>query len=313
MDVFEALKKVQELGADLQRSVKEMIPVCESPELAEQGISLLSLKYATLMRYNLNLVKLAQDRINGRDIGTIAKLLVEDGVALSKIRPVEKKLQHQIDRLLKAAASRSTAGDDDGDRHRPDPSAIVLDDDEDDGDAESNVYRPPRIAEVVYDGENKKRKDRDEKEKERFQARAIRSEGVREMLAEIKGRPEEIRDDGGEGNMSRAVRQMVREDDKKRRFEEENFVRLNLSKEDKKRRKQLEKSSQGPALDGSDEFAGLVSVANRVIEGKGAKGRRRERNGTDEEDEAHKVRQLDQITEEINGGSSKSKKKRRRR
>lgn len=318
MSVIEALNKVQGLSTQLCKFGSEIATFCENDEtFGEEGISLLQAKSATLMRYNRNLVRLAQARVKGKTIESIAEKLVQDWVALEKIRPLERKLRHQIDKLLKTASRKGSTNAGDADRHRPDPSALVFDSDADGsaGEEDDGVYRPPRIAEVIYDAGGEKKAARERKERERAQARAMRSEGVREMLAEVKGLPEEIRDDEMGGTQKNAaVQRLLREDEKRRKYEEENFTRLNVTRKDKKRRRDIERAMEGPALDGADEFAGLTAVADRVFTRKGTgsgKKEGKERNETNEEQ--YKLHKLDEITEAMEGNGRKSSSRKRRR
>lgn len=322
MEVREALQEVQDKGNELQTAFKALIPAFEEGDGEKRGISLLHAKYATLMRYNLSLVRMIQARVRGTDTTALADKLVEDWVALSKIRPIEKKLKYQIDSMLKTLAKGDLSSRPDDERHRPNLNAFVFSDEEEkeNDDEEEDIYRPPRIAEVVYDGNDEKRKLKEEKEREKYQARKVRSEGVRDMINDIKGRPEEIREDERDGTKSKALQRLMREDEERRNFEEEHFIRLNLTKEDKKRRREIERAADGPIGDGEADFDGLEAVADRVLSSKGSKGTRNKSRGSvrrNEMEEQYKVQQLDRITEQMNGGprksSGKSKKKRRRR
>lgn len=318
--VIEALKRVSELSAELKKFSGGVLSACDAAAPDDpDGISLLQAKSATLMRYNYNLIRFCQARIKGQTIEPIAEKLVQDWVVLEKMRPIERKLRHQIDQLLKTASRKAENEVDEAERHRPDPSALVIDSDAEDSEAgeQDSVYRPPKLAEVVYDGGDRKAA-REMKERERAKARAVRSEGVREMLAEVKGLPEEIRDDEmGGGEKSAAVRRLMKEDEKRREFEEENFTRLNVTRKDKKRRRELERAAEGPSMDGANEFDGLMAMADRVITSKGrsteVKGGRR----GSEIEEQYKLQKLDEITEAMEGGnqrtSSRSSRKRRKR
>lgn len=316
-DIISTLNNVRDKAIELQRSIKQMTPKLEVDTGTSEGISLIHAKYATLMRYNLNLVKLAHARIRGADISNIAKELVEDLVALNKIRPIEKKIQYQIDVLLKTLLKKKAQGENDG-IFRADMSALVLSDEEEEkpGD-DDDVYRPPRIAEVAYDDKEAKQKRREEKEQERYQARQIRSEGVREMLNEIKGRPEELRNSERDGAQSKALQRMLREDEERRTFEEENFVRLNVTRKDKKRRRDIERAMEGPIMDGSDEFASLAAVAERVLVSKSKGDESGTKDKRNDRDEDIKMRRLEEITEQMGRDegmkSAKSKRKKRRR
>lgn len=317
LSVIEALNKVRDLSSELRNFGSEIAALCENDETAgEEGISLLQAKSATLMRYNRNLIRFAQARVKGQTIEPVAEKLVQDWVALEKMRPLERKLRHQIDKLLKTASRKGAAEIDEADRHRPDPNALVFDSDAEGsaGEEDEGIYRPPRIAEVVYDGGDKKAA-RERKERGRAQARAVRSEGVREMLAEIKGLPEEIRDDEmGGTKKSAAVQRLMREDEKKRKFEEENFTRLNVTRRDKKRRRDIERAMEGPALAGADEFAGLMAVADRVMTRKGTgSGSKAGQGRNDMDEEQYKLQKLDEITDAMEGGGRRSSSRKRRR
>lgn len=288
MDVLKALHEVRDNATELQRLAKDMATSCETAEESqEQGISLLNAKTATLLRYNVNLAKLALARVRGEPISTLAEKLVEDGVVISKLRPIEKKLQHHIDHLLTGALH--SAPDDLADEQallRPNPSAVMLDG-EDDGaaprkDGENDVYRPPRLAEVVYDATDARKRERREAEKERFQARAMRSEGVREMMAEVKGLPEEVHTglQTSGSKSARAVAKSIREDKERKRYEEDNFVRLSVTKKDRKRRRDVGRAAETGGFDGSDDFFGLSKMADHVMGRKQKRSKSNTRRGS---------------------------------
>lgn len=324
-EVTDALERVRALAAELQPVAADLAPLCRDAAASHahaDGLSLLHAKSATLLRYNLNLARLALARVRGGDVRALAEKLAADWVALAKLRPLEKKLQHHLDQLLGAGTGGTSGGGGsggvDGNRLRPNPAALVLDErgdadsgDEgdgngrsrgDDGDGEDDgVYRPPRLAEMVYDAGGARRREREERERARFQKRARLSEGVREMVAELRGLPEEVREAGGDAAMSGAARRLRKEDEHKRRFEEDNFARVALSKADKKRRKEMERAAGRGAAQGADEVSGLVSMAERVVggkAGKGKKGKRERRVGVDGladvEEEDLKRRKLDE-------------------
>lgn len=308
--MIKALHNVRDQATDLRKVSKDVEKSCEeASESQEQGVSLLNAKTATLLRYNLNLAKLALARVKGESISALATKLVEDGVALSKLRPLEKKLQHHIELLLKGAYQNDGIGGDIAKGPlRPNPSAVVFDDEDDgdgDGDGADNakrgdgddVYRPPRLAEVVYDASAVRKRERKELEKERFQERALRNEGVREMVAELKGLPEEVHT-GLHGNGSKSARdveKLVREDAQRRRYEEDNFMRLNVTKKDRKRRRDVERAVETSAFDVSNEFSGLSAMADRVMGRKSKKSKSKSQ--VDDADEQYKMRKLEEAME----------------
>ncbi|KAI0561477.1 Sas10 protein [Gracilaria domingensis] len=326
MEVLEAINKLQELADNAKDHVQKVKSVTENADGMENGISLLRAKSATLMHYNASLIQFALARLLGKPVQPVVDRLVEDWVILTKTAPLEKKLQYQIDTLLKTA-SQNAANENEADRHRPDPDAVVLDDEEQTGSSdEERPYRAPRFSEVVYDGDDEKRMERLQKQKERHQARAIRSSEVQEMLATIQGRPEELFDN--ENLHTRSAKRLMKEQKQREQFEEDNFVRLSQSKKSKKQTRREMGDAMAGAQGGGNGFSGLAALADRVVHStkgnSGAKGKaggskRSQRYEIDEEEEIQKERQLDQIVEEEERQSKRSSRprgsarKRRRR
>lgn len=295
MDALTALSKMHDISSSLKNVVKQISALSnDASAIDNDGISLLSAKSATLMRYNINLLRFAQARARGQPVESITSVLVQDGLALTKIRPLEKALQHHIDHVLKSSnptAETSSQAKPDEHHHRPDPSAVIVNDDDAEDSAEDNldstkpatgaddvansdIYHPPRLAQVAYPDDSASRKTaRLQREKESLRARAFRTADVQEMINEVHGRPEEISDDfvGDGSRHTRAVRQYMKERKSRQEYEEANLTRLNETKSDKKRWRAIERAAEGPVLDGSNEFAGLMAMADRVS-GKSVKG-----------------------------------------
>lgn len=262
--------------------------LAEYREHTRHGVGLLDAKTATLLHYTATLCRYAASRIKcepDNAIEPIVSALVKDWVVLERIRPLEKSLRPRLLTLLERADrlnSNKNSTPEKMPRARPDPSSLVIDDDQENnencvsaGDAEGDVerYRPPKIAEVVYDGEPEVIFAKEAKARERLAARLARSTNVREMLAEVSGRPEEVRDvdDEGDGFADQEMARLRREEEDRIRYEEENFVRLNVTRDDKRRRRALNHAAERKdSLSGSmgDTFSDLVDVADRVI-GKG--------------------------------------------
>lgn len=271
------------------------------------GLPLYDAKVHALLQYSANLCRYAAARARGDvngDIPALQEKLVAGWAMLDRIRPLEKAQRPAMEVLLKRAARARAAvavgGEDGGGgggggqeriAPRPDPGNMVLDDDDEGkkgegwgdggpggagGDEEGKVYRPPRIAEVVYDGERQAVEEREARAREKMQARAARSRSVREMLAEVSGRPDEVRDEDGEeeGAVGREMARLRREEEDRTRYEEENFTRLNVTRDDRRRRQKLASAAElsgGLGDVGGDAFADLMGVAERVI-GKGGRG-----------------------------------------
>ena len=65
---------------------------------------------------------------------------------------------------------------------------------------------------------------------------------LKELRREISDAPEELDERDEASSRARKLREL---DEERRRFEEENFVRLTMSRADKKRRKALSRSAMG--------------------------------------------------------------------
>ena len=314
-DIISALNSVRDKALELQRDIKHMMPDLKLDMSKSSGISLIRAKYATLMRYNTNLVRYTQARVKGSDPSDVSNKLVNDLVVLGKIRPIEKKMQYQIDVLLKQLTKRRA----DGPVYRPDVSAMMDSDEEEpaaSGGEEDDIYRPRKATEVAYDARDERTIEKERREKERYEARKLQTEGVREMLNEIKGRPEEIRDSERDGSHSKALQRLLREDDARKKFEEDNFVRLTVTRKDKRRKRNIERALDAPLVEGSDGIAGISTIADRVLTKKKSEGRTNRKL----EDQLKK-RRLEQIMRETHSDEetpsrnpqTKSNRKRRRR
>lgn len=342
MDPIAAFQKVQVAAAKAVKETKDLFShsllaedSTEKHDLSKKGVSLLQVKCAILLRYNANLMRLALARVRGDSIDKLAENLVRDSVALSKLRPLEKKIQHHIEHLL----STSTKHESDAatvdvaalqNHLRPNPSAVVVHENGDagadtNGDAEqdtadksdakesSGIYRPPRLAEVVYGNDRSRRAEREEERKKGRATRALRIDGVRELLAEVRGLPEEVMTGGADVEapvVTGETRRLMRNERDRAEYEEENFTRLAISKKDKKKRQSLAQAAHSAQL-GGDEVQSLAAIADRVLEkrtdkangqGKDAsrnskKRKRRSRNDSASED--FKQRKLDEALQRM--------------
>lgn len=199
--------------------------------------------------------------------------LVKLRLLLEKVRPMESRLKHQIQKLVRTASKttvqRDTGEDADDDEEidslafRPNPNALASTstsrarpsaDGADEEDA-SGAYRPPKVAPVVYNPDA--RQSRREREKNRLPSRS--SALLADLSVGMSSNPYETSMSGVGGgaavgtsgsSRARALRHM-------QDFEEDNYSRLSLSKRDAKRRRRDE---QDVALGG----IGLTSRGNRV-------------------------------------------------
>merc|ERR1712083_922544 len=106
---------------------------------------------------------------------------------------------------------------------------------EDDGEMEkSNVYKPPKISAVHYDGDETQ-KERQERLVERKKKKALSSSIMRDLRAEYyQDGPEEIKDDT---NMHRA--KFDKKEKEREEYEEKYFLRMQVSKKEMNASKRL--------------------------------------------------------------------------
>ncbi|RKP11160.1 hypothetical protein THASP1DRAFT_11937, partial [Thamnocephalis sphaerospora] len=212
------------------------------------GISLLEVKYHTLLQYITNLVYLVGLKLDGAQLEghPVIDSLIRGRVVLEKIKPVEQKLKYQIDKLIRAASvgTEAAASADGTDAwtpanpysFRPNPQQLAGDkkDQDEESDDENKLYRAPRLAPVHYD-EGDDAKEKRKKHEQRMLEKAAKSRLIRDLVAEYDDRPEEQGVEGGArdgygGDDALDIREKERT-----RYEEDNFTRLTLSKKEARR------------------------------------------------------------------------------
>ncbi|KAI0848043.1 hypothetical protein F5Y00DRAFT_97158 [Daldinia vernicosa] len=284
-------------------SAFEATPKISGIEPTKDGVSLLDVKNELLLSYLQNLVFLILLKIRnaketssgeveeptGSDLSdTVVKKLVELRLYLDKgIRPLEEKLQFQLDKILRAAddaeriasqaledagsESESDEGDSDGDASeneapfRPTISlsakqfgpgfnnfappsnpvgmaAVTATEDK------TGAYRPPKITPTVMPTAERR---------ERRERRPMKSAAVDEYVAnELSHMPVAEPSIGTtivSGGRSMKTASQRQEEDRKREYEESNYVRLpKESKKDRSKRNKAEGRSAKMTFGGED-------------------------------------------------------------
>ncbi|EOD14890.1 hypothetical protein EMIHUDRAFT_197520 [Emiliania huxleyi CCMP1516] len=213
---------------------------------ASPGVALLQLKLQLLLSYCTNIAFYLLLKASGRPA-----------------------MRYRVQKLLQTAADGATAAPTDADadelRHKPNPQALLADGDLDDDAAGAGggggVYKPPRLAAVPY--EEERGAGRRERQRER---------AVRELREEFSSAPRQIHaDDFGCGHAadSAAVSKLRHEEAEVRAYEEANFSRLALSKEQKRelrrRHAAVERGDELSQFD--DDFSHLYSAGDMAGDG----------------------------------------------
>ncbi|XP_023525809.1 neuroguidin [Cucurbita pepo subsp. pepo] len=254
-----ALLKEMKDGLDtVTNKVQALTAKVKSNELpTSDGISYLDAKYLLLLNYCSSLVYYLLRKAKGFSIEghPVVRSLVEIRLFLEKIRPIDKKLEYQIQKLTRVSVvakedafvdekeSATPQATDDRLKYRPNPDMLVSKSEgiAEDGDG---IYRPPRFAPTTMDEDKSSRKERNSSRKDlETLRRARQSDYMRELMDDMAGKPEEIKESIGLEN--REVARYVAKMDERDRREEELFTRAPLTKMEKKREKYLKKSRYG--------------------------------------------------------------------
>jgi U3 small nucleolar ribonucleoprotein protein LCP5 len=272
-------------------------------EAATDGLDFLDVKNSLLLSY---LIDLVQHLAASNDDDNIQRL-TEMKIALEKIRPLEKKMRYQLDKLLSNSNSSSTfatatsdplsfrpnpealkaeeeKSHDDGDDSNSDEDSQDGDDgnvdddlaaaratlklaserkgDDDDDDHNDGVYRAPRLASTPYPASDATNED---EKRKRFAKKARATELAKTLRDQYGDAPEQEDLHGGTdyGRQREASRKLDEQEKEKRKFEEDNMIRLTTSRKQKKERQRLmrEESSNLSAISDLGSLTRSVSAA----------------------------------------------------
>ncbi|XP_071565820.1 neuroguidin isoform X2 [Temnothorax longispinosus] len=254
-DLPQAFRLLGEMNANVlqvNQLVDNMLVRVKNGEIStDKGLSFLEMKYHMLLSYLINLTYVVLRKCSGERIEGDPSIdrLIEIRTVLEKIRPIDHKLKYQIDKLVKTAVT-GTINSDDPSNFRANPDALVAKFDSEDSDSDqeedadgvksttqqsrkSNVYVPPKLAAVHYDGDETMA-EKIRKAGERARRRVVSNTVLRELKEEYLDAP--VEDSQGLGE-KRAI--LVREDKRKTEYEENYMTRLPVTKQEKHRRRQM--------------------------------------------------------------------------
>ncbi|GLE00284.1 hypothetical protein PINS_up009011 [Pythium insidiosum] len=271
-DAHTAMDKLKDELAQVHDKVAALADAVENDLPTQSGMGYLQVKNHALLTYTKLELFFALLKLESPDAvqdHPVFKELVRYRTLLERIRPLDRKMKYQVDKMLKVALSGGQDLDESL-HYAPKPDQLVGDDgqpmdDDEDGDAGSGdrangakdgVYRAPRLAAVHYEEEEReqaKKAKREERNRKRLQKSAILSE-LREEFSE---RPTEVFTTGS----SAIDKEIAKEEAEKKEYEESRFVRLVTSRKDKIRKRQREHESVRAEEMGSiDNFAGVQDI-----------------------------------------------------
>ncbi|GAB1602046.1 neuroguidin-like [Argonauta hians] len=289
-DMPEALNMLEKLPNSIHEAnkfFKSLIRKVNTDEFnISNGIGFLTVKCNILLNYitDLSMVLLEKAEGNSLEKNEAIQRLVENRVVWEKILPIDNKLKYQIDKVVQSAVTGKDVTDALKYRAKPDNLVPKLqeegDDDDDEAEAEEaghhniKAYVPPKLA-AVQCGQMTA-EERREKMVQRAKKRALGSTLLQDLKQEYDDAPEEF--------MERSSLNRIKENKEMKeriRYEEENFVRLPITKREKVAARQFTTSASLGQLanfeninvlyDESEFNMGEPKKKKKKIKGKGKK------------------------------------------
>jgi U3 small nucleolar RNA-associated protein 3 len=245
--------------------LKEFVrEVSQTHKVQDDVVDYLEVKQQLLLSYCTNIVFYLYMKAQGRSVANhpVMKQLLKLRYVMEKMRPLDGKLKHQIDRLIQLSemSPQDLSKHKSTDLLRPNPSALLSateapakgskkskkskhysdDDDEEEDEEEegsedgygeeksraedAGVYKVPKRTAVPYK-ESETELDRRDQRLEKQRSKLKRSE-LMDTLREEFGSAPEAAASSGLGIKSGDLKKLQEEEDERREFEEDRFVRL---------------------------------------------------------------------------------------
>mmetsp|Transcript_7078 Transcript_7078/g.9248 ORF Transcript_7078/g.9248 Transcript_7078/m.9248 type:complete len:704 (-) Transcript_7078:719-2830(-) len=257
----------------------QIVPFLQSikseTQKTDEGISYLEAKFHVMLTYCVNIAYYLLMKAEGKSVKEhpVIEQLVRIRVLMEKLRPLDKKLKPQFDRLIQSIGKQATnkSREEDATSFKPNPEDLMGDDSDSDEDemgsevrsekmsgSNGRKYIVPKLAAVPF-LENEKAIAKQTKLEEKRKARERKNRMLSDLREEFSERPSEVAAIGTEDKDSEA-REM---DERRREYEESNFIRLRESKKEKQERLRRErKAQQGMAnsLAELEEFEEMQSI-----------------------------------------------------
>eukprot|EP00746_Dinoflagellata_sp_MGD_P162826 gnl/MRDRNA2_/MRDRNA2_90553_c0_seq1.p1 gnl/MRDRNA2_/MRDRNA2_90553_c0~~gnl/MRDRNA2_/MRDRNA2_90553_c0_seq1.p1 ORF type:complete len:421 (+),score=117.66 gnl/MRDRNA2_/MRDRNA2_90553_c0_seq1:74-1336(+) len=249
-----------------------------SPDFAiDDGMPLMKVKLQLLISYLTNLSYYILLKTQGVAVSDhpVIPQLVWLRTLQEKIRPLEQRLQYQMQKLLELG--EKPLASDDPKNFRPGQLVASVEEepgDEDDveaaGNAEDDVYKPPKVAEVEYTGDHVSAVERAEKSLEKARKRLENSEMMRSLREEFTDAPTEIQGKVQSKEQIRIRKKM----EQIAEYEEDNMVRVRMSKQERKDVQRVMKEKYGSTTSSLDDAFDFSSLASEIESTRGNLGRR---------------------------------------
>eukprot|EP01038_Epipyxis_sp_PR26KG_P005893 gene5893-8131_t len=272
---------IDDLKGRIEPIKDNILKIKQLVEVDDEVIEYLEAKQQILMCYCLNVVFYLYMKCLGQSVRShpVMKQLLKLRYLMEKMRPLDGKLKHQIDRMVKLASTNpndvnnqslrpnlsNLLGNDDNeaseDEEEEDNSMDVDDEDSDNEDADdkkyksnkkasSEVYKAPKLVAMPYkenESEITKRENRLEKQRKK-----LKQSELMDTLREEFGTAPETVGSSGIAKASGDLKRLAEEAEERNRFEEERFIRMTMSRKDKKDNKR--RMVEASRLDNFDDI-----------------------------------------------------------
>lgn len=271
--------------------LKEFInKIAATHQVQDDVVDYLEVKQQLLLSYCVNVMFYLYMKAQGKSVSNhpVMKQLLKLRYVMEKMRPLDGKLKHQIDRLVQLSelSPQDLSQQESTDLLRPNPLAllsatgsssksssksskkkVVESSDEEQSDSEADadstegygesksagVYKVPKRTAVPYK-ENETELDRRDERLEKQRNKLKRSE-LMETLREEFGSAPEAAASSGLGMQSGDLRKLQEEADERRDYEEDRFVRMTMSRKDKK--SIIRRTKEASRLDNFDDIGDI--------------------------------------------------------
>jgi len=258
--------------------------IVDSGANREHGLSFLEMKCHLFLEYLINITYSMLLKLDGKPISGEACIehLIEIRTVLSKIKPIEKKLKYQIDKLVKMSSDDGQISEQHALSYKPNLENLVGKDEESEDEEEeedkSAVYVPPKLTAVPYEGD---KISREERKLEKARKRNLNSNLLADIREEFGDEPEEI-SDGRNRSMQKKLKER---EDERQKYEEDNLVRLTVTKKDKLMKRKMSMIDEvvkigkytGGEDEDSDDELDLEPDSKKSKKFKGGKGKFKKR------------------------------------
>lgn len=293
-DAPELLGVLEELGSrveEVRHTIQPILQAVREGGLATTGgVAYLEVRHQLLLAYVSHLAFYLMLKAEGAPVRhhPVMSRLVRIRTMMEKARPLDAKLKFQLDRILRAGSGAQQgsvlapnptamlAHGDDGassDSSQSDAASSVSDAEPgaSDGEEVTGTYKPLKRTAVMYDGEEGAEGARAARNAARQRQKLLASRLYADLRSEFSERPEEQMVEGARGLVARGAglgqdvggeldAKLAKLQAAREAAEEENFSRLQESKEERRLRKARDRArARTAALGDVEDFATLQS------------------------------------------------------